>query len=40
MQDVPLRIHARQLVYFFKADPEYGCGVAAKLGLDMQKYVP
>jgi catalase len=40
MQGVPERIVARELVHFYKADPEYGRGVAAKLGLDMQKYVP
>jgi len=37
MQGVPERIIARQLVHFYKADPDYGCGVAKKLGLDMQK---
>jgi len=40
MQGVPERILARQLVHFYKADPDYGRGVAAKLGLDMLKYVP
>jgi catalase len=40
MQSVPERIVARQLVHFYKADPDYGGGVAAKLGLDMQKYLP
>ena len=40
MQGVPERILARQLVHFYKADPEYGRGVAKKLGLDMEKYVP
>jgi len=38
MQGVPERIIARQLVHFYKADPEYGRGVAAKLGMDMNKY--
>jgi catalase len=38
MQGVPERIIARQLVHFYKADPDYGRGVAKKLGLDMQKY--
>ncbi|MGA2821585.1 MAG: catalase-related domain-containing protein [Anaerolineales bacterium] len=32
MQGVPERIMARQLVHFYKADPEYGRGVAKKLG--------
>jgi catalase len=40
MQGVPERIVARQLVHFYKADPDYGRGVAKKLGLDMEKYVP
>ncbi|MGD0612107.1 MAG: catalase [Anaerolineales bacterium] len=38
MQGVPERIVVRQLVHFYKADPDYGRGVAAKLGLDMKKY--
>ena len=38
MQGVPERILARQLVHFYKADPAYGRGVAAKLGLDMSKF--
>jgi hypothetical protein len=28
----------RQLVHFYKADPDYGRGIAAKLGLDMGKF--
>ena len=40
MQVVPERIVARQLMHFYKADPDHGCGVAAKMGLDMQKNVP
>jgi len=40
MDGVPDRIKARQLVHFFKADPDYGRGVAQKLGLDMDKYAP
>ena len=39
MQGVPERIIARQLVHFYKADADYGCGVAARLGLDMGRYV-
>jgi len=27
-------------VHFYKADPNYGRGVAAKLGLDMDKFAP
>lgn len=40
MQGVPERILARQLVHFYKADPDYGRGVAAKLGMDMERFVP
>jgi catalase len=40
MQGVPERIIARQLVHFYKADPDYGNGVAAKLGMDMKRFVP
>jgi catalase len=38
MSGVPERIIARQLVHFYKADPEYGDCVAARLGLDMGRY--
>jgi catalase len=38
MQGVPERIQVRQLVHFYKTDPDYGRGVAAKLGLDMGKF--
>jgi catalase len=38
MQGVPERIIVRELVHFYKADPEYGRGAAKKLGLDMEKY--
>jgi hypothetical protein len=40
MQGVPERIIARQLVYFHKADPEYGRGVAAKLGIAIEPFIP
>jgi hypothetical protein len=40
MQGVPERILARQLVHCYKADPDYGRGVAVKLGLDMARFVP
>ena len=40
MAGVPQRIKVRQLVHFFKADPDYGHGVAEKLDLDMQKFSP
>lgn len=40
MQGVPERIKVRQLVHFYKADPEYGKGVAALLGIDMDKFIP
>ena len=38
MQGVPERILVRQLVHFYKADPDYGRGLAAKIGLDMGKF--
>ena len=37
MQGVPQRIKVRQLVHFYKADPAYGNGVAAKLGMEMDQ---
>ncbi len=40
MQGVPERIKVRQLVHFYKADPEYGKGVASLLGIDLDKFVP
>jgi catalase len=40
MQGVPERIIARQLVHFYKADPNYGSGVAAKLGIEMKRFIP
>jgi hypothetical protein len=40
MQGVPERIIARQLVHFYKADPDYGRGVAKKLGMDIERFVP
>jgi len=40
MQGVPERIVARQLVHFYKANPDYGRGVAAKLGVDMERFAP
>jgi catalase len=33
MDGVPERIQTRQLVHFYKADPDYACGVAGKLNL-------
>ena len=33
MDGVPERIKVRQLVHFYKADPNYACGVAGKLDL-------
>jgi len=40
MQGVPERILARQLVHFYRADPDYARGVAARLGMDMDSFVP
>ena len=37
MTGVPKRIQLRQLAHFYRADPEYGCGVAAGLGLPMKE---
>jgi len=36
MDGVPKRIKARQLAHFYRADPAYGRGVAAKLALDTE----
>ena len=36
MAGVPERIKARQLVHFYRADPDYGRGVAELLDLDIQ----
>src|SRR4029077_20615951 len=33
MDDVPIEIVKRQLVHFYRADPDYGIGVAARMGL-------
>ncbi len=33
MTGVPKRVQLRQLVHFYRADPEYGAGVAAGLGI-------
>ena len=35
MASVPREIQLRQLCHFFRADPEYGRGVAAALGIEM-----
>jgi catalase len=35
MDGVPLDIVKRQLVHFYRADPDYGIGVAARLGLSV-----
>jgi hypothetical protein len=40
MQGVPARIVARQLIHFYKAYPDYGRGVAQKLGMDMKRFAP
>jgi len=39
MQSVPLRIQELQIQHFYKADPEYGRGVAQGLGLNVDKVV-
>jgi catalase len=33
MEGIPLEIIRRQLVHFYRADPEYGIGAAKRLGL-------
>jgi catalase len=33
MQGVPVEIVRRQVAHFYKADPQYGLGVAARMGL-------
>jgi len=35
MEGVPVEIVKRQLVHFYRADPEYGIGVASRLGLSV-----
>ncbi len=37
MQSVPRHIQARQTGHFYRADPEYGCGVAEGLRLRMEE---
>ena len=36
MQGVPLDIVKRQIGHFYKADPNYGAGVAKRLGLKIE----
>jgi catalase len=37
---IPERIIVRQLVHFYKADPDYGKGAAKKLGINLNKIKP
>lgn len=37
MEGVPQRIKARQLVHFYRADPDYARGVAERLGMDIDR---
>ncbi len=37
MQSVPRHIQECQIGHFYKADPEYGCGVAEGLRLRMEE---
>ena len=37
MQPIPKEIQLRQLEHFYKADPEYGAGVAKGLGIALEK---
>jgi len=36
MEGVPVEIVTRQIVHCYKADPEYGAGVAKALGIDFK----
>ena len=36
MQGVPLAIVKRQIRHFYKADPQYGAGVAKRLGIEIE----
>ena len=40
MASVPKRIQLRQLVHFYRADPEYGKGVADGLGIAVSEFDP
>ena len=35
MDGVPVEIVKRQIVHFYKADPDYGIGVATRMGLSV-----
>ena len=37
MQGVPLHIVRRQIAHFYKADPEYGIGVARRMGISIEE---
>jgi catalase len=39
MQGVPLAIVRRQIAHFYKADPEYGLGVARRMGVSIEETV-
>ncbi|MDO8262031.1 MAG: catalase-related domain-containing protein [Gallionella sp.] len=39
MKVVPGFIQVRQLKHFYKADPDYGKGVSAVLGVDLKEVV-
>jgi catalase len=36
MQGVPVEIVKRQIVHCYRADPEYGIGVANAMGIDFK----
>jgi catalase len=40
MDGVPVEIIKRQLAHFYKADPDYGIGVATRLGLSVEDLPP
>jgi catalase len=33
-----VKFHLRQLTHFYRADPEYGCAVAAGLGIQLIEF--
>ena len=40
MAPVPREIQLRQICHFFRADPEYGMGVAQAVGIDLGEFMP
>jgi catalase len=40
MEGVPVEIVKRQIVHFYRADPDYGIGVATRMGLAVSDLPP